>query len=104
MVVTERILVRIEQKPRTAMNNETHAETLALSALGWTLQDDNRASRFLALTGLTPETLRARVGDRDFLAAAVRFLEGHEPDLVACAEALGVAPASLVAARLELER
>jgi adenine/guanine phosphoribosyltransferase-like PRPP-binding protein len=85
-------------------NKETNAETLALSALGWTLQDDGRASRFLALTGLTPETLRARVGDPDFLAAAVHFLEGYEPDLVACAEALGIAPASLVAARRELEQ
>lgn len=104
MVVTERILARIEQKPRAAMNNETDAETLALSALGWTLQDDARASRFLALTGLTPETLRARIGNRDFLAAALRFLEGYEPDLVACAEALDVAPVSLVAARRELEQ
>ena len=41
---------------------------------------------------------RAARGPR-FLAAVLRFLEGHEPDLVACAEALGVPPARLVAAR-----
>ena len=79
------------------------AETLALGALGWVLAEDSRAERLLALTGLTPETLRARVQDRDFLAAVLRFLENHEPDLIACAEALGVPPLRLVSARQELE-
>ena len=83
---------------------ETNAETLALGALGWTLSDDARASRLLALTGLSPETLRARVGESELLAATLRFLEGHEPDLVACAEWLGIAPTELVEARRRLER
>ena len=78
-------------------------ETLALEALGWVLADDARAERLLALTGLTPEGLREWVQDRDFLAAVLRFLENHEPDLIACAEALGVPPLKLVAARQELE-
>ncbi|HEV2867405.1 MAG TPA: DUF3572 family protein [Allosphingosinicella sp.] len=34
----------------------------------------------------------------------LRFLEGHEPDLVACAEALGLTPLQLVEARRSLER
>jgi Protein of unknown function (DUF3572) len=80
------------------------AETLALGALGWTLGDDARAARLLALTGLTPEALRAGIGDRFMLAALLRFLESHEPDLIACAGALGLAPARLVAAREALER
>lgn len=79
------------------------AETLALGALGWTLADDARATRFLALTGLTPDDLRAALGEPATLAAALRFLEAHEPDLVACAEALGVAPADLPEARRRLE-
>ncbi len=37
------------------------------------------------------------------LAAALGFLEAHEPDLVACAEALDMKPESLVAARTALE-
>ena len=74
-------------------------EALALGALGWTLGEDARAGRLLALTGLTPALLRERLEDRAFLAAVLRFLEGHEPDLVACAAALGVPPARLVAAR-----
>lgn len=78
-------------------------EALALGALGWTLSEDARASRLLALTGLTPELLRERLDDRAFLAAVLRFLEGHEPDLIGCADALGVSPARLVAAREGLE-
>jgi len=86
---------------RTEQTND--AGTLALGALGWTLADDRRAERLLALTGLTPELLRERLTDAAFLAAVLRFLESHEPDLLACAGDLGVDPGRLVAARAELE-
>jgi hypothetical protein len=79
-------------------------EALALGALGWTLSEDARAQRLVALTGLTPAGMRESLADRPFLAAVLRFLEGHEPDLVGCADALGVSPAALVAAREALER
>ena len=78
-------------------------EALALSALGWALAEQSRAERLLALTGLTPEDLRERLGDPSLLAAVLGFLEAHEPDLLACAEALGTAPAALVDARRRLE-
>jgi adenine/guanine phosphoribosyltransferase-like PRPP-binding protein len=78
-------------------------EALALSALGWALSEQSRAERLLALTGLTPGDLRERLGDRTLLAAVLGFLEAHEPDLVACAEALGVTPATVVEARRRLE-
>ncbi len=80
------------------------AETLALGALGWALAEPSRAQRLLALTGLTPEDLRDRIGDPSVLAAALGFLEAHEPDLIAAAAALGVPPAELVEARRRLER
>ncbi len=83
--------------------NKGDAEALALGALGWTLAEPARAERLLALTGLTPADLRARIGEPPLLAAILRFLEAHEPDLIACADALGVAPARLASARLELE-
>ena len=62
------------------------------------------ANRLLDLTGLDPAELRARAGEASLLAATLGFLEGHEPDLIACAEALEVKPSALVAARMELER
>ena len=73
-------------------------EALALAALGWALSDQPRAERLLALTGLTPQDLRERIDDPSLLAAVIGFLESYEPDLVACAEALGVPPAVLVEA------
>lgn len=86
--------------------NETNhaAEALALSALGWTLAETDRADRLLALTGLTPDDLRARLGEPALLGAILRFLEAHEPDLIACAAEIGATPAQLVEARRSLER
>lgn len=76
---------------------------LALGALGWILSDADRAARMLNLTGLTPDMLRDGVSENATLAAVLAFLEGHEPDLMAAAEHLGVDPTMLVRARQELE-
>jgi len=80
------------------------AEALALAALAATLTDERRAMRFLNLTGLDADELRARAGERGLLAALLAFLEAHEPDLLAVAQALGIKPEMLVNARAELER
>ncbi len=80
------------------------AAAIALSALGWTLADDARAQRLLALTGLSPDDLRSRVVEPDLQAAVLRFLEAHEPDLLACTGALGIKPAELIDARSVLEQ
>lgn len=77
---------------------------LGLRALAWTLGDAGRAERLLALTGLMPDDLRARADAPAVLAAVLGFLESHEPDLIACAEALSVRPVALVTARAALER
>jgi len=81
------------------------AEALALAAMAATLTDERRARRFLDLTGLDAGELRDRAvaGDRSLLGATIAFLESHEPDLVAVAEAIGSNPAQLVAARGVLE-
>ena len=78
-------------------------ETLALSALAATLTDERRAQRFLALSGIDTEDLRRRASEPSLLAALLRFLEAHEPDLIDVAEAIGAQPRDLVAAREELE-
>ncbi len=77
---------------------------IALAALAATLSDDQRAQRFLDLTGIGTDELRRRAGEPDLLAGLLRFLEAHEPDLLAVAEQVGVSPEALVAARHELER
>ncbi|VXC59828.1 conserved hypothetical protein [Sphingomonas sp. AX6] len=79
------------------------ASALALLALAWILADNGRAERLLALTGLDADELRLRATDPSVLAATLAFLESHEPDLVACADAIGHPPLALVAARQRLE-
>lgn len=82
---------------------QTNAEALALGALAWALQEPARAQRLLALTGLTPDMLRHGLTAPAMQAAVLTFLEAHEPDLIACADAIGTTPAALVAARQQLE-
>ena len=79
------------------------AETLALSALAATLADERRARRFLDLSGIDTEDLRRRAAEPALLAALLRFLEAHEPDLIDVADVIGAKPAELVAAREALE-
>jgi hypothetical protein len=79
------------------------AQAIALSALAWTLGDDKRAERFLALTGLEANDVRIRLTDPAMLDAVLGFLGSHEPDLIACAETLGISPERLVTARSQLQ-
>lgn len=77
---------------------------LALLALAATIADQRLAERFLSLSGIDPPELRQSAGNPVVLAALLRFLEAHEPDLIAIAGEIGVKPEDLVAARRELER
>jgi hypothetical protein len=79
------------------------AHTLGLFALATAVSDERRAQRFLDLTGIGTDELRGRAAEPALLAALLRFLEAHEPDLLAVAEAMDIKPEALVAARRELE-
>lgn len=82
----------------------TDARALALLALAAVVSDERRGRRFLDLSGMGTDELRARAGDPVLLAALIRFLEAHEPDLIAVASEIDVGPAALVAARQALEQ
>ena len=79
------------------------AEVLAISALTETISDERRARRFLDLSGIDTDELRRRAAEPVLLAALLRFLEAHEPDLIEVAAAIGVKPEKLVMAREALE-
>ena len=85
-------------------SNDSDPLVLALAALAATLGDERRAQRFLDLTGIGTDDLRARAGEPGLLAALLRFLESYEPDLMAVAAAIDVKPQALVEARQQLER
>lgn len=93
------------QLPPFEGKNALHDDdaALALQALGWILSDEPRAERLLGLTGLAPDELRASLGEQATLAAILSFLTAHENDLVACADALQVPPATLAAAAARLD-
>jgi len=77
-------------------------DALALQALAWLLQDQRRADRFLSLTGLGPDDLRTGLGEPSIHRAVLDFLLGHEPDLIAASDSLGVDPSAFGAAAREL--
>lgn len=74
------------------------SEIIALQALGYIIEEDTLRDRFVALTGLDPNTLRASLDQPGTLASILEFLISHEPDLIAAAEAQGQTPESLVSA------
>lgn len=80
------------------MDNQ-HAQAIALQALVWILADDDRAQRLLAISGLTPDDMRASIRESWLMDAALTYLEGYEPDLIACANAIDTAPEELIRAR-----
>jgi Protein of unknown function (DUF3572) len=84
--------------------NDNDPVTVALAALAATLGDPRRAQRFIDLTGIGTDELRRRAGEPSLLAALLRFLEAHEPDLLSVSDALGAKPQDLVEARQQLER
>ena len=88
---------------REKFGNTPDPALVGLMALGWALQDERRAHRLLDLTGLSPDMLRSQTSDPVMLSAILAFLESHEADLIACADALALDPATLVNAHRELQ-
>lgn len=60
------------------MTAQETAEALALRALIWTLDDDDRRGAFMALTGAAPGDLAAGARDPGFLGAVLDFLLSDE--------------------------
>ncbi|MCE7795516.1 DUF3572 domain-containing protein [Sphingobium sufflavum] len=87
-------------KPLYSKSGDGH--TIALLVIGWIVAEPGRVERFLTLTGMDSDQLRGGLGDAAVLGAAIDFLLSHEPDLLACADAIGESPAAIVAARAEI--
>lgn len=78
------------------------ASTLALAVIAWIMEDNERAERYMSLTGLEPDSLREGLNDNNVLASALEFLSNYEPDLIKAAEALAVTPEQILFAHQEL--
>jgi len=80
------------------VNQQETAFSYGLMAVTYILAEDALRDRFLALSGLSPDEIRASLQKPDFLASALEFLISHEPDLIACAESINESPKDIVAA------
>ena len=89
-----------ESRSTTALQ-ET-AEQLAVAALGFLAAEPDRLSRFLSLSGLGPQNLRAAAADPAFLVSVLDYLLADEPLLLAFAAYQEQAPETIAAARRAL--
>ena len=78
--------------------NKDEAEALAVTALSAIAADPQLLSRFLALTGLEPQTLRHAAGEPGFLTSVTNFLMTDESTLVAFAANEGLRPEAVARA------
>jgi hypothetical protein len=75
------------------------AEALAIQALNFLATEPERLSRFLALSGLAPDSIRTAAAESGFLAGVLAHLGQDETLLVAFAAEAGVKPAAVDRAR-----
>jgi hypothetical protein len=75
------------------------AEALALRALAWIAADDDRLARFLALSGVGLDEVRARAADAAFLGGVIDCLLGDEQWVTGFAADAGIDPVLPVRAR-----
>jgi hypothetical protein len=78
------------------------AEVTALRALAWVVTDQDRAMRFLSVTGCDSETLRRRAGEAEVLGAVLDFLLDDEASLLAFADEVDLPAQSVALARFAL--
>jgi hypothetical protein len=78
--------------------NREEAEAIAVRALGFLASDPERLARFLDLTGLRPETLRAAAREPHFLARVLDHVAGDEALLIEAAADQGITPERFAAA------
>jgi uncharacterized protein DUF3572 len=78
------------------------AESLAIQALNFLAEDPARLSRFLALSGLDPGSIRAAAAESGFLAGVLAHLGEDEALLLAFASQAGIRPSEVDQARRTL--
>jgi hypothetical protein len=79
--------------------NRDGAEALAVSALGFLASEPERLERFMALTGLAPDTLRSAAGEPGFLVAVLDHIVSDESLLLTFSANAGRPPEEALTAR-----
>ena len=84
------------KKPGSLSSDE--AEAIALSALAFLAEDQDRLIRFMSDTGLAPAELRAVAGRPELLGAVLDYVLADESMLLVFSAATGIDPASVAPA------
>jgi hypothetical protein len=75
------------------------AEALAVAALGFIAAEPERLGRFLALTGIGPDSIRAAAREPRFLLGVLDHLAADESLLIAFAAENAIPPGAVMEAR-----
>jgi hypothetical protein len=75
------------------------AEQLAVAALAFIAAEPERLGRFLAVTGIGPESIRQAAREPQFLAGVLDHVAGDEKLIVAFASEQGIDPGEVMRAR-----
>jgi hypothetical protein len=75
------------------------AEALAIQALSFLASEPERLGRFLAVTGIGPESIRAAAATPGFLEGILEYLIANEALLLEFTAERGVDPSLVVKAR-----
>ncbi|WP_244622665.1 DUF3572 domain-containing protein [Microvirga brassicacearum] len=78
------------------------AEALAVAAFSAIMGDEERMSRFMAVSGLRPDTIREAAGSPRFFAGILDYVVADEPLLIALASEMNVKPERLMGAHMAL--
>jgi hypothetical protein len=78
------------------------AENVALGAFLFLTSDEERLSRFLAVSGLRSETIRSAASSPGFFAGILDYVVSDEPLLIALAKELNTKPEYIMEAHWTL--
>lgn len=79
-------------RSRSKIMSKDDAEVLALQVLAFLLADPTQTSRFLSLTGLSPDDLRGVSSSRELQAATFDYILSDEGLLLSFCQEAGVDP------------
>jgi len=68
------------------------ATSIAISGFQFIAGDEEQISRFISLTGISPDEMREAAGSQSFLIAVLEFFMGDEPTLLAFCTSQNIDP------------
>jgi len=88
-----------DKPPSMGPQSRQTAESLAIAALAFIAGEPRRLGRFLALTGIDPESIRAAAREPRFLLGVLDHMAAEEPLLLAFAAENAIPPSAVMEAR-----